>query len=76
MKKALFLDQNKNLYRVRDKESNIALLEKILEEQGYTINTFSNVQDLLTKINHKPVNKNNKEQDIFTNINLISANIP
>ena len=76
MKKALFLDQNKNLYRVRDKESNIALLEKILEEQGYTINTFSNVQDLLTKINHKPVNKNNKEQDIFTNIHLISANIP
>jgi DNA-binding CsgD family transcriptional regulator/CheY-like chemotaxis protein len=76
MRKAVFLNHNKKLYTVKDKEANIALLENILEEEGYAINAFSNVQELLNEINHNQTDKKTKDLDAYNKFFLISANTP
>jgi len=76
MRKAVFLNHNNKLYTVKDKEANIALLERILEEEGYTINAFSNVKELLNEINHNQTVNNTKELDAYNKFFLIAANTP
>lgn len=78
MKKALFLNHNMNVYTVKDKETNIALLENILEEQGYKIHAFPNVQELINviKFNKHPKDKLTNDLSIYNTIYLISDNIP
>jgi len=76
MKKTLFLNHNKKIYSVKDNEANMVFLEKVLEEQGYTINNFSNVQEFLNEIDHNKTDKSHKKPDIYHNIHLIPDNLP